>query len=136
MSKTTSNGQPPANYDCSKCPAYCCSVYERVQITRRDINRLAKHFDVTYETAVVRFTRTFNNEQILRRKADSILGQACTFLNPETRQCRIYSARPQACRQYPEAERCVYYDLVEYEREQQNDPDVLPLVKITFRNNG
>lgn len=134
MSNTT-NGHPP-NYDCAKCPAYCCAVYERVQVTKRDVNRLARHFGVTYETALKRFTRTFNNEQILRRKADAILGQACTFLDAETRRCRIYLARPQACRAYPDAERCAYYDLLEYERQQQDDPDVLPLVKITFRANG
>jgi hypothetical protein len=59
----------PANYDCSKCPAYCCSIYERVQVTRRDINRLAKHFGVNYETALVRYTRTYNStERVLRRK--------------------------------------------------------------------
>ncbi len=134
MSKVTSNGHPPATYDCSRCPAYCCSVYERVQVNKRDLNRLAKHFGVTYETALVRYTRTYNNEQILRRKADPILGQACTFLNPETRQCKIYNARPESCRQYPDAERCAYYDLLEYERDHQNDPEALPLIKITFRD--
>src|SRR5256885_8235859 len=33
-------------YNCSKCPAYCCSIYERVQVTKRDIRRLANHFGV------------------------------------------------------------------------------------------
>lgn len=125
---------PPAHYDCSKCPAYCCAIYERVQVTKRDINRLAKHFGVLYETALVRYTRPYNKEQVLRRKADPILGQACTFLNPVTRQCKIYNARPLVCREFPDTERCAYYDLIEFERKQQGDPDVLPLVKITFRN--
>ena len=125
----------PANYDCTKCPAYCCAIYERVQVSKRDIMRLAKHFGVTYETAVVRYTRPYQNERVLRRKADPILGQACKFLNPETRQCGIYNARPSTCREYPETERCAYYDLIEFERGQQADPDVLPLVRITFRDN-
>ena len=124
---------PPA-YDCSKCPAYCCSVYERVQVTPRDVNRLAKHFGLDYETAQVRFTRAYKDERILRRKADPVLGQACTFLNPVTRQCRIYQARPLVCREYPGAKKCGYYDLLQFERQQQNDPDVLPLIRITFRN--
>ncbi len=133
MSKATLNGRPQTSYDCSKCPAYCCAIYERVQVGKRDINRLAKHFGVTYEIAVLRYTRMYEDERVLRRKADPILGQACTFLHPQTRRCRIYEARPEACRNYPDAKRCVYYDMLQYEREQQDDPDVLPLVKITFR---
>lgn len=133
MSHITSNGSP-ANYDCAKCPAYCCAVYERVQVTKRDINRLARHFGVSYETAMHKYTRLFNNERILRRKADPILGQACMFLNTETRRCKIYEARPLACREYPDAKRCAYYDLLQFERQQQDDPDVVPLVRITFKS--
>src|SRR5829696_7939916 len=48
--------QPRVYFDCSKCPAYCCSVYERVKVTKRDIARLAKHFGVTYEQAEKRYT--------------------------------------------------------------------------------
>src|SRR5512132_3470225 len=51
-------------YNCLDCPAYCCSVYERVQVTPRDVNRLAKHFGLDYETAQVRFTRTYKDERI------------------------------------------------------------------------
>lgn len=132
MSNATSSF--PTTYDCTKCPAYCCSIYERVQVTKRDIQRLAKHFGVSYEAAQQRFTRLYNDERVLRRKADPIFGQACKFLNPETRQCTIYHARPAVCHEFPNTKRCAYYDLIEFERNQQDDPDVVPLVKITFRN--
>lgn len=121
-------------YDCTKCPAYCCSIYDRVQVTRRDVNRLARHFGLTYEMAEQRFTRLYNNERILRRKSDPIFGQACRFLNPETRQCGIYDARPAVCREFPTTKRCAYYDLIEFERTHQDDVDVVPLVKITFQS--
>jgi Fe-S-cluster containining protein len=121
-------------YDCTKCPAYCCSIYDRVQVTRRDVNRLARHFGLPYELAEQRFTKLYNNERILRRKSDPIFGQACHFLNPETRQCGIYHARPAVCREFPTTKRCAYYDLIEFERTQQDDIDVVPLVKITFKN--
>lgn len=136
MSNTTMNDYKPAKYDCTKCPAYCCSIYERVQVTKRDINRLAKHFGLTYETALVRYTRLYNDERVLRRKADPIFGQACKFLNPVTRQCGIYHARPSVCRQFPDTESCAYFDLIEFERKQQGDPDVVPLVRITFRDSN
>jgi Fe-S-cluster containining protein len=122
-------------YNCSECPAYCCSIYERVQVTPRDIRRLAKHFNVTEELATKRFTKMYGTkERVLRRKADPIFGQACHFLNPETRKCTIYNARPAVCREFPDTARCAYYDLLKFEKRQQGDPDALPLVKITFRN--
>ena len=134
MGKTSSNGHAkPANYDCTKCPAYCCSIYDRVLVTKRDINRLAKHFAVTVETATKRFTRMFGDERVLRRKADPIFGRACKFLDPKTRGCTIYDARPNVCHEYPDESRCYYYDLLEFERRQQDDPDVVPVVQITFR---
>lgn len=121
-------------YDCAKCPAYCCSIYERVQVTKSDLKRLAVHFGVDLETAQRRFTTTWQGEQILRRKADPIFGKACKFLHPATRQCTIYDARPLVCRDFPARVRCAYYDLLQFERIQQGDDTVLPLVQITFRN--
>ena len=133
----TSTGGPRAKrsyYDCTKCPAYCCSIYERVQVTARDIKRLAKHFTLDFDTAQKRFTTTWQGERILRRKADPIFGKACKFLDPVKRQCTIYNARPLTCRQFPGRERCAYYDLLQFERIQQDDDTVLPLIQITFRN--
>ena len=124
----------PSYYNCSKCPAYCCSIYERVQVTKRDINRLANYFGVDVETAQRRFTTTWQGEHILKRKADPIFGKACKFLDPSTRRCTIYEGRPSVCREFPDRTRCAYYDLLTFERAQQGDDTVLPLVQITFRN--
>lgn len=124
-----------SHYDCLKCPAYCCSVYDRVQVTPRDIKRLAKHFGVTPEVASQRFTKKYGSkERVLKRKADPVLGQACSFLDHETRGCTIYHARPLVCREFPVTSRCAYYDLLRFERTQQDDKNVLPLIKITFAN--
>jgi Fe-S-cluster containining protein len=137
MAKTSSNGHAKkALYDCTRCPAYCCSIYDRVLVTKRDLNRLAKHFAVTVETATKRFTRMFGDERVLRRKADPIFGRACKFLDPKTRGCTIYDARPNVCHEYPLESRCYYYDLLEFERGQQDDPTVVPVVQITFRKSS
>ena len=132
MARTLLN-KPQLKYDCDKCVAYCCSIYERVQVTSKDTRRLAAHFKVSTETAVARFTKLNGKERILRRRADRLFGQACMFLNQESRKCTIYDARPDTCREFPDDTRCAYFDLIEWERKQQNDPDVIPLVKITFR---
>lgn len=126
--------QDRSYYDCSKCPGYCCSIYERVQVSKRDLNRLAAHFHLTVDAAAVRFTKWHGTERVLRRKADPIFGQACKFLDPETRRCTIYHARPTVCREYPARVRCAYYDLLQFERIQQGDSEALPLVQITFRD--
>ena len=134
MGDTATKVKPRSYYDCVKCPAFCCSVYERVQVTLRDIRRLAKHFGVTVEVATTRYTKMWEGERVLRRKRDHLFGQACQFINPETRGCGIYHARPAVCREFPTSTRCAYYDLYQFEKVQQDDPDTLPVVQITFRN--
>jgi Fe-S-cluster containining protein len=135
MTKKVTDEQPRVHFDCSKCPAFCCSIYERVSVTKRDIRRLAKHFHLTYEQAERRHTKLHRDsgDRVLRRSPDPIFGEACKFLNPETRGCGIYHARPEVCREYPARSRCAYYDLLKFERTQQGDPNVLPLVQLTFR---
>jgi Fe-S-cluster containining protein len=130
---TIKDSQPRVRFDCSKCPAFCCSVYERVQTNRRDVARLAKHFGLTFAQAQRRYTRVREGERVLKRVPDKVLGEACMFLDQTTRRCTIYDARPGTCRAYPETTRCAYYDLLQFERRQQDDDTVVPVVRITFQ---
>ena len=124
--------QPRVYFDCNKCPAYCCSVYDRVQVTKRDITRLAKYFGVSFETARRRYTKDYKGERVLKRVEDKIFEETCMFLDQETRGCSIYHGRPGVCREYPARTRCAYYDLLRFERIQQADETVIPLVQITY----
>ncbi len=133
MVKTIKDDQPRTYFDCTKCPAFCCSIYERVQVTKRDITRLAKHFGVSFETAKRRYTTMWEGERVLRRVKDVVYAETCMFLDQEKRCCTIYHGRPNVCREYPGRARCAYYDLLQFERKQQNDPDVVPVVQIAFR---
>ena len=135
MAKKVTDEQPRVYFDCSKCPAYCCAIYERVQVTKRDLKRLANYFEVNVETAEKRYTKIdrSSGERVLRRKKDTIFEEACMFLDQKTRGCTIYHGRPEVCREYPARSRCSYYDLLQFERKQQDDPGVVPLVQITFR---
>ena len=132
MGKTIKDEQPRTYFDCAKCPAYCCSIYDRVQVTRRDINRLARHFGVSYETARRRYTTQWEDERVLKRVKDVIFPETCTFLDQQTRGCTIYHARPAVCREYPGRPRCAYYDVLQFERRQQDDETVIPVVQITY----
>jgi Fe-S-cluster containining protein len=112
-------------YDCDKCPAYCCS-YDRIDVTKSDLKRLARHFGVTVEQAEARYTKLSHGDRVLRHQKDPFFKSACRFLDTESRRCTIYDARPTVCRQFPEGRRCGYYDFLSWERERQDDPEFIP----------
>lgn len=112
-------------YNCSKCPAYCCS-YDRIHVTKRDVLRLAKHFKISYTQAERRYTKMAPDGRVLRQQKDHIFKQVCQFLDPEERRCTIYNARPHVCRTYPDSLRCGYYDFLSFERQRQDDKEFIP----------
>jgi Fe-S-cluster containining protein len=126
MDGTNGDKPPRTHYDCSKCPAYCCS-YEQIVVSKRDLNRLARHFGVDAETARRRFTKVREGEDVLRHQKDEIYGSVCMFLDTKTRRCTIYEARPGVCHEYPDRPRCGYYDFLRWERTHQGDPGFVPL---------
>jgi Fe-S-cluster containining protein len=120
---SSGTGPTRAKYDCHKCPAYCCS-YPLIEINKRDIARLAKHFGLTYERAETRFTKYDKGEKAraLRHQKDLHFKSVCMFLDTGTRQCTIYQARPGVCREYPDVPHCGYWEFLQFERQQQEDP--------------
>jgi Fe-S-cluster containining protein len=113
-------------YSCSKCPAWCCT-YDEIEITQRDIERLARHFGLDFEAAQEKFTKLKGPAHLLRHKKDKIFDTACMFLDQEKRRCTIYEARPGVCRKYPDAKRCGYYDFLTFERTQQGDQEIIAM---------
>ena len=129
MPHLPANAAPPKlrlKYDCSKCPAYCCS-YERIDVSRFDLLRLARFYGITHEKAEKKFTKVREGDRVLRHQRDAIYGSVCQFLDPKTRRCTIYAARPAVCRSYPEENRCGYYEFLSWEREHQDDDEFVPL---------
>ena len=113
-------------YSCDKCPAYCCS-YPEIEVTRRDIERLARHFGLSYEAAEERFTKHDGKVHMLRHRRDRIFTSVCALLDQKTRRCSVYDARPGVCREYPDTPRCGYYEFLKFERAQQDDPKFIAL---------
>lgn len=109
-------------YDCSKCPGYCCG-YDQIEISKADVKRLAKHFDITTEVAAKRYTKIDDGKIILRHHADESFTTICIFFNSEKRRCSIYDARPRTCRSYPYGPKCGYYEFLKFEREHQDDAE-------------
>jgi uncharacterized protein len=118
-----------ARYDCSKCPGYCCS-HPRIEVTDHDIGRIALHFGISQATARRRYTYRYRtkeaDEQVLRRKRDTVYESICRFFDTEERRCTIYAARPHVCRRYPYGDRCGYYEFLSFERIHQGDDEFIP----------
>jgi Fe-S-cluster containining protein len=119
---------PPVRYACDKCPAYCCS-YPLIEVSKRDIARLAKHFSIDEASAERRFTKYDAGEKsaVLRHSKDRIFKSVCMFLDQKARRCTVYESRPAVCREYPDSKYCGYYEFLRFEREQQGDPDFIAL---------
>jgi Fe-S-cluster containining protein len=119
---------PRVRYSCAKCPAYCCS-YPEIEVTPRDIERLAKRFELPYAVAEERFTKLQPKEKVrlLRHRKDTVFATVCTFLDPQSRRCTVYESRPGVCRDYPDSSRCGYYDFLRFERTHQADAEFIAL---------
>ena len=123
MASSTSKKKSGNQYDCSKCPGYCCS-YPLIEVGKRDIARLAKHFGITYAQAESRYTRFDRSEKVrsLKQQEDRHFGKICKLFDTRKRHCTVYEARPGVCREYPDGKRCGYYEFLMFEREHQDDP--------------
>lgn len=117
-----------ANYSCAKCPGYCCT-YSEIEVTPRDIERLARYFAVSYATAEERYTKEDPTKAVrmLRHKKDRIFDSTCMLFDQDKRRCTVYEARPGVCRKYPDSSKCGYYEFLKFEREQQDDKEWVAL---------
>ena len=116
-------------YNCLKCPGYCCS-HGRIAVSDFDIQRLARHFELTEAQAKERFTYLYRSadgdEQVLRHHQDHIYASVCRFFDRDQRRCTVYEARPNVCRRYPYGKVCGYYNFLKFEREHQGDDEFIP----------
>ena len=119
-----------AKYSCSKCPAYCCS-YPEIEVTPRDIERLARHLGLPYGVAEERFTKYDAAEKVrgLRHQEDEFFGQVCRFFDVKARRCTVYEARPHTCRDYPYGKSCGYYQFLKFERDLQDDGKFIAMTR-------
>jgi Fe-S-cluster containining protein len=114
-------------YNCGKCPGYCCS-YPLIPLDKRDVERLAKHHDMTFEVARKAFTKVEHGRKYaMRRKKDTVFGRVCRFFDTKKRRCTVYKARPSVCRSFPGGGRCGYYDFLAFERRAQEDDEFIAL---------
>ena len=113
-SNMPATGNKALKYDCDKCIAYCCSIYDRVQVTPRDTPHGSRRiFVVAPEVATQRFTKVFGKEKRFCGVAlIGCLDRPARFWIRTRGSVLIYNARPLTCREFPTTSRCAYYDLI------------------------
>ncbi len=120
-SRSGKKATPRLKYDCLKCPGYCCS-YPVIQVSKYDIRRIARHFNMDVAKAEKKFCkRAHGYKRVLRHQLDDVYDTICRFFDTDKRRCTIYGARPSTCREFPGDKRCGYYDFLAFERETQDD---------------
>jgi Fe-S-cluster containining protein len=84
-----------SNTDCRAC-ANCCKVAE-TNISKRDIDRLAKFLGMTSNQFVEQYTTMSvqDEDEIILRRNEA----GCIFLDGN--DCTIYEARPDTCQNFP-----------------------------------
>lgn len=99
---------PPAAFNrifCNFCPGYCCYrlTGSTLFVTAEDINRLARHFDISDGEVRKRYIEGKNT---FKTRKDG----SCLFLSNDRmiRRCSVHPARPRQCREFPYEEPCPY----------------------------
>lgn len=83
--------------DCTRC-ANCCKTMP-VKLDQADIDRIAKHLNMTVEKFVEAYLKSDDEDGLLY-----IRQQPCPFLGSDDR-CSIYDVRPTVCREYPHTDK-------------------------------
>ena len=78
--------------DCTEC-AHCCKTAQ-VEVSTKDITRLAAHLGISAKEFAKRYTRTDGDNAVIFKTVP------CVFLG-EDNLCTVYEVRPDSCRDYP-----------------------------------
>src|SRR5258706_4000759 len=81
--------------NCKRCPGFCCTMAGVVEVSIRDVRRLAKHLGMT----VPEFEKKHIVSGRARRRRIKNYDETCQFLGDD-RRCTVYHARPTNCRGY------------------------------------
>ncbi|HEX5370751.1 MAG TPA: YkgJ family cysteine cluster protein [Dehalococcoidia bacterium] len=83
-------------FKCTGCGQCCTGSSRSVYVSKTDIERLARFFDIPAGRLVRRYTRLSKGRRVLN---DGPSGEACVFLKDNA--CTVYEGRPTQCRTYP-----------------------------------
>ncbi len=84
-------------FTCTECGACCSGEPGYVWVNKQEAQDIAEFMDMDVEEFRDRFVRREGNRYSLIEYSDG----DCIFLDPKTRGCSVYPARPIQCRTWP-----------------------------------
>ena len=88
-------------FECTQC-GECCTLrgdYAYVYLSEEEVESLAGLLRLGIATFRRRYTHVDKDGWTQLAGADG--GERCVFLDPETKRCGVYEARPTQCRTFP-----------------------------------
>ncbi|MFT3740862.1 MAG: YkgJ family cysteine cluster protein [Breznakibacter sp.] len=93
-----------ARFDCLEC-ANCCKSISPIVIDR-DIDRIARHLRMKPSELIAQYLQLDGDGDYVFRQTP------CPFLLSGN-YCRVYEARPRACREYPHTDRRRFHQILD-----------------------
>jgi Fe-S-cluster containining protein len=84
-------------FRCQQCGNCCTGDPGRVWIDADELQQIADLLGMSTGAVRLHHTRLYGRRLSLTEYANG----DCTFFDPETRRCRVYSARPRQCQTWP-----------------------------------
>jgi Fe-S-cluster containining protein len=100
---TQPNNQQPwykdgLRFQCTGCGDCCTGAPGYVWVNAEEIAALATEVAMSVDDFEKKYVRTIGVRKSLRELKKSY---DCVFLDPNTRKCQVYAARPRQCRTWP-----------------------------------
>ncbi len=84
-------------FTCTGCGDCCSGAPGFVWVVDQEVSDLAQLLGISKEEFCARYTRKVGR----RRSLVEFANGDCVFLDPQTRKCKVYAARPRQCRTWP-----------------------------------
>ena len=84
-------------FECTQCGACCSGEPGYVWVSDEEIEALANHMGLEVGAFERKFVRELGSDKSLIEYPDG----DCILLDPVTRKCQVYEARPVQCRTWP-----------------------------------
>lgn len=84
-------------FECTQCGACCSGEPGYVWVNKQEVEALASQMEMDVESFRNKFVRRVGGRYSLVEYPDG----DCIFLDPKTRGCMVYEARPTQCRTWP-----------------------------------
>ncbi len=84
-------------FECTQCGDCCTGSPGAVWVTDEELTAIANHLGKTSGEVRLLYTKQMSGRWSLRDYPNG----DCVFLDPHSRGCRVYSARPIQCRTWP-----------------------------------